>query len=259
MSKMMEALVSTAACILGCVLLCSIVVHNWSHVHLVPPVSAQDEAGKGKTVLINKLHRLDPLEVDRVLEDGRDVAPVEPSEDDLIWVRVNPNGPVRGRQFRDAFKFQAGDDWLRNLSLVLKNRTSKNIVYVGLKLKFPQTKTEGPVVEQSFAYGRIPGAVAYNGSGEKLPQGSDRPILLAPGQQMTLSLAGHDSEIREGLERLQPFSSISLCYIRYDVYFEDGTAWWLGRYGAPDPAQPGKIIPMDSQYFPGPVHGLPGS
>jgi hypothetical protein len=60
MSKMMEALVSTAACILGCVLLCSIVVHNWSHVHLVPPVSAQDEAGKGKTVLINKLHRLDP-------------------------------------------------------------------------------------------------------------------------------------------------------------------------------------------------------
>lgn len=259
MSRIIRALTSVMVCILGSVLVCSIVVHNWSHVHLASSVRAQRETGTGNTVLINRLHRLDPLEVDRVLEDGKDVAPVEPSEDDLNLVRTNPNGPVRGRQFRDAYKFQAGDDWLRNLSLVVKNRTSKNIVYIGLRLKFPQTKAEGPVVEDSFAYGRIPDAVAYNAAGEKLPQGSDRPILLAPGQQMTLSLAGHESEIREGLERLQPFSSISLCYIRHDVYFDDGTAWWLGRYGAPDPAQPGKIIPMNGQYFPGPVHGLPGS
>jgi hypothetical protein len=50
MSKMMEGLTSTGVCILGSVLACSIVVHNWSQVRLVSTVRAQGEARTGKRV-----------------------------------------------------------------------------------------------------------------------------------------------------------------------------------------------------------------
>lgn len=259
MSKAIEALTGAAIWVLGSVFVCLIAVHTWSHVELVATVSAQTEPSTTKTILINRLRRLDPIEVDQVLEDAFGVAPTTPSEDDLMWVHMGHNLPIRGREFREAYKFQAGDDWLRKLSLLIKNRTSKEIVYISLTMKFPQTKAEGPMVEDNIAYGHIPDAVAFNGKGEKLPQVSNQPLSVGPDQEIALALAEHESEIRVGLERVQPFSTISLCYIEYELYFADGMAWWLGRYMAPVPTQPGKFVAMDMQYFPAPVHGLPGN
>jgi len=260
MSRLMKASVTTALCILSFVLACAALVQHWPHLALVPTANAQGDDEVEKTILVNKLHRLDALEVDRVLESGRVVRPAEPSEDNLKWLQMGNNLPVLGRQFREAYTFRAGDDWLKDLSLVLKNRTSKSIVYIGLKLRFPQTKAEGPEAAGMFGYGRIPDAVAHDSSEKKLTQGeSARPLLLAPGQQVTLSVGEHAEEMRAGLEGVQSFPSISLCYIEFAVYFEDGMAWLVGHYVAPDPNQPGRTIPMDKQYFPGPVRGLPGS
>jgi hypothetical protein len=191
------------------------------------------------------------------LERGKELVPGEPSEEDLKWVHMGINLPIRGRQFRDAYKFQAGDDWLRNLSLVLGNRTSKNIVLVSPSLHFPETKPNGPEVTCDLVFGRIPENVAYTSSGEKIPQGSNTPIMLAPGQRMMFSLAEDSSNIRDTVERFQPFSTVSLCYIHFSVYFEDGMRWSEGTYVAPDPAHAGKFIGMGLFYFPGPAHRLP--
>ena len=156
---------------------------------------------------------------------------------------------------RDAYKFQTGDDWLKNLSLVLKNRTSKNIVYVKVIISFPETRTVGVLAQDYIDFGQIPDGAASLFFGGKVLPGSNKPIFIAPGHKMRVFGAAADSGSREGIERYRPFSSISLSYIRFEVYFENGMRWFQENYTVPDPTQVGKFILMDRSYFPGPVHG----
>lgn len=259
MTRWIDRLTVMTGSVLGTVLICSLAVQHLHQARLIPIAHAQgNEAANSKTVIINHVKRLDPVQVVEVIEGGKVIPSAEPSPDDLEWFIRKDLPPPRGRQFRVAYKFQADDDWFRDLSLVLRNRTSKTIVYVALLVSFPETKAATGMqgaVSSVVAFGQLPSSAAYTGSGEPIPQGSRRPILLAPGQQMTFSLADDDRNLRPAIEAWQSFSSVSLCVIHFIVYFDDGMQWNEGGYFAPDPDHPGRHIPLEISHFPGPLMG----
>ena len=238
----------------------------WSLVFLcllVPFARGQVAGTSGiKTVILKHVMRLDAIEVMKVLEAGTESSRGDPSEEDLRWFRhpALPSPPPGGRQFRVAYKFQAGDEWLKNLSLVVRNRTSKNIVFLLINLRFPEagpaTGTQGGISSE-VRFGQIPSNAAYTASGERLALPPQKPLQLAPGQEATFPLADRAADIRAGIEQSLSFSSISMCAIHFLVYFEDGMQWNAGGYFIPDPSQPGKMTPSELQYFPGPLMGPP--
>jgi hypothetical protein len=122
-------------------------------------------------------------------------------------------------------------------------------------VSFPQTKASGPTISDNVEFGRIPANAAFTGSGQELRQGSNKPIFLAPGQTMVFSHAAHDSELRRSVESYLPFSTVSLCMIEFQLYFEDGMRWGGGAYSMPDPTHPGRFVPMGFRYFPGAARG----
>jgi hypothetical protein len=241
--------------ILGAEVVCPTSATLWRHPCLVNVVHAQSGL---KTVSIDRLRPVDPLEVTEVLENGQPVGRTLLSEDDLKWMfKGLPVAlPVLIQRYEArpgwwAYKFRAGNDWLKHLSLVVRNRTSKNIVYVAMLLRFPETKANGAAISDDIEFGRIPANAAFTGSGQKLRQGSDKPIFLPPGQAMAFSLAAHDGELRRSVEFYRPFSTVSLCVIEFEVYFQDGMQWFGGGYSIPNRTHPGRFIPMGFGYFPG--------
>jgi hypothetical protein len=259
MIKSIQRLTIATLFILGAELVCPTSVKLWRRGYFVNLVHAQSGP---KTVSINRLRPVDPLDVSEVLEDGRPVGRTLLSQDDLKW--IDKGLPValpvliqryEARPSRWAYKFRAGDDWLKDLSLVVRNRTSKNIVYVDVVVGFPETKANGPAIFDDIEFGRIPANAAFTGSGQRLRQGSNKPIFLAPSQTMAFSLAAHDGELRRSVEFYRPFSTASLCIIEFQVYFGDGMKWFAGLYSMPDPTHPGRFAPMGFRYFPGQTHG----
>jgi hypothetical protein len=144
------------------------------------------------------------------------------------------------------------------LEVALRNRTSKNIVRVVLNVAFPETRAEGPISQPAIRFGRLPANVAFYGSGQPIPPGPEPPLLFGPGKTMGFNLTAHDSQLRAAVERRQPFSTITLCYIHFEVVFDDGMIWTeAGGYAEPDPEHLGRFLPPDRTYFPGPLMRSP--
>jgi len=260
MSKVVDRLTIVALFVLGSVLTASFFAMGWRHMNVVPVVRAQGTPTSAiKTVAVNKTGELDPIEVRQVLEGASQLTASDPSEEDLKWLEpgVVPGGPRR--EFRSAYKFQAGESWLRDLTLVLMNRTSKNIVRVELDLAFPETGAAGPIAASTVRFGRPPANIAFYATGDPMPPPTEEPILLAPGQAMAFDLVRKEPQLRAAVARIQPFATISLCYIHVGASFDDGMVWTeAGGYARPDPQRLGWFLPPDRAYFPGPLTGAPG-
>ncbi len=52
---------------------------------------------------------------------------------------VKCGAPVGLREFQPVVPFEAGGDWLQNLTVELLNRTSKTIAWMDIVLEFPET------------------------------------------------------------------------------------------------------------------------
>jgi hypothetical protein len=150
--------------------------------------------------------------------------------------------------------FQAGDDWLKGLVFAVKNRTSKKIVQLYMDVCFPdlqRTETDSWHC-QSIYLGRIPENAAYGPDGQKFDQGAKQPLDFGPGQEMTFSFASYADDVRKRIEKRQPFSTVSRCFINvHTAYLEDGTQWVLSHFQVQDPGHPGSLIPLDPSFFPG--------
>jgi hypothetical protein len=261
MSKPLDRLTLITLCLLGGVLAAVFIPKGWNRVNLVPVVRAQASAAPGiKTVIINKTRQLDPIEVTQVLEGGSEIVPGDPSAADSAW--LNPAGlsVVSTREFRAAYKFPGGDNWLRDLEVVLRNRTSKNIVQVVMDVTFPETAANGPMAWPRVRFGQLPANVAFFGSGEPIPPGPEPTLLISPGTIEGFNVTSYDSQLRATAERSQPFSTVTLCYVHFEAVFDDGMMWTEpGGYAAPDPQHVGSFLPPDPAYFPGPLMGAPVS
>jgi hypothetical protein len=258
MKKLVDRITLIAVCLLSITLVSALVVKNWHKMRLMTVVHAQgSSAATTKTLVVNKTQRLGAIEVLQVLEGTADIAPGDPSDEDMRW--LEPNGvSFDAPQIRSAYSFQDGDSWLKDFTLVLRNRTSKDIVRVELSVTFPETVASGAMAWPRVTFGRWPANVAFYATGEPMPVSADS-IVLAPGQSMGFNVANHESGVRAVVERSQAFSTVSICYVHFGVSFDDGMIWTeAGGYANPDPQSPGKYLPPDRSYFPGPLMGSAG-
>ncbi len=238
---------------LGVLLACSILFECWPQSCLMSIAHAQSlPVTNTKTIIMNRQTPLDAVEVIQVMEALTATTPGDPSPEDLRWL---PRGPRPAREWRWVYKFEAGDDWLKNLSLELRNRTSEDIVYLSIKMCFPETVMTGPKVCPNVVLGQLPEKAAYTITGEKIPPAPREPLLLAPGKTLTVSFGADESGFRAAINRRQPFSTVSQCQIDIDLYFENGIRWNGHEYYAPDPNNPGRYKPMEGRYFPGRLVG----
>jgi hypothetical protein len=163
--------------------------------------------------------------------------------------------------------FDAGDDWLRDLSFLIKNVSEKKkIVYVeagcGLyetadwQAELARHATTPLVGNIGNAVGRRPEQALYSALlGHRLQPDTDRaPFELAPGQEFTMALENPDEypALRSRIEEKQPISSVTACNSRIvRVFFEDGTQWQDHQYLRANPDQPGHWIPMSFEDWSG--------
>jgi hypothetical protein len=157
--------------------------------------------------------------------------------------------------------FLAGDDWFNDLSVVVKNLSSKKIVFAGIQVDFPQTGDGSrlhPIVGDQSSVGQMPENGLYSGiTGRKLTEPVRDPILLEPGAEVTIPVISRDldndhrSSVKAMLEARLPLSKVTTCLIGLrDFYFEDGTRWSHGTYYRPT-GVPGKFVVIPIEEFNG--------
>ena len=244
MEKGLQWVSLIACCLLGTVIACVLVVQNWSKVTVVPTVKAQDTPPAGAKY----------VEVDQ--DSPRYAAKVVKV---MVGNQVVTPGEFRPHKGPSGVPFQAGDDWLKELTFTIKNRSSKTFVFLTFGVSFPDT--DRPCSDSitgecnaggvGVELGRIPENAAYTREGKKVNQGSKQPIDFRPGQEMEISLAPYADEIRRKIEKQQPFSTIRRCFINVNLgWFEDGMMWSLVDYFVPDPSHYPWYRPVDDSQIP---------
>ena len=228
MSKLIYRLNWVAICVLGTVLFFWFLATALPDKHIMTIVRAQD----------NGVQALKTIDRDRALS--------------LNAVEI-AGLTVGQERIRPGVAFQSDDSWLKNLTILMRNRTSKTIAFADLDVCFPETAAAGPIMCFPIRLGRIPVNVAYTSSGKPLKiDPNEKPLNFGRGNTMEVPLAKYSENIKAFLEERQPFSGITKCVIHFGVFFfDDGMQWMPGMYAAPDAESPGRYKPMPPSYFPG--------
>jgi hypothetical protein len=181
----------------------------------------------------------DPVKIVKVLVDGVEVK---------TGLQAYPTD-------KPGVPFQAGDDWLNHLTVVLKNVSSKKVVNADIRVFFLDLGNgtpQHPLVGDGNQIGERPKHARYStiqGGWQNDP--ARNPILIGPGQEFSLPAIDPErfDEVKQIIETRQPLSSMTS--IRLDVatvYFEDGTKWG-GGYFRPDYSAPGKYVHISQKEF----------
>ena len=221
-----------ACCLLGVAVACMLTVESWNKVSLVPIVRAQDASvGELKYVDIEPNWPPEAARVVKVTVGKRVVTP------GFFNRKLPPSG----------VPFQAGDEWLKELTFTIKNRSSKTLVTLYMDVAFPETIEQfGYEVGQPIKFGRRPEL-----DGWPRDEDSNQPLDFRPGQEIVISFAPYADQIRKQIEERQPFSTITRCFINVHTgYFADGMVWILSHYDVPDPGHPGKWKSVDVSEYP---------
>ncbi len=157
-------------------------------------------------------------------------------------------------------KFSAGNDWLKDTTIYVVNRTNKSLARLEIGLQFPQTgngRTQ-PTWIYYVRLGRIPDADAYDKNGKVLPHAfiGAKPLDLQPGSTLTIHLSDYIDKIQAYLATAMPLSAITECNIYVvSAEFADGLRYAGGAYSIPDPHNPGQWSYYPThRYFPGDAH-----
>ena len=162
--------------------------------------------------------------------------------------------PLTPWEFQPIAPFEAGDDWLRRLTIYIFNHTNKTIVHGQIILEFPETGDgkQTPMQVLPLTLGRLPQSAAYSArTGKPILYISPLPpISFAPGQTMEIRVK--DFTDRGSISDNALWGSTTRCIVRRgSFFFEDGMRWYLKRYSTPDPFHPGRFNNLEPRYFPG--------
>jgi hypothetical protein len=132
--------------------------------------------------------------------------------------------------FNEAF--DAGGEWLKDISFKIKNNSKKSIVCIYMGVVFPET-SPAPMMHSKF-YG-------YPTNTTIKPKG--QPLELKPGEVLSISLADEYPELKSLVEHKMAVGSINTVTLEINrAYFGDGMMWDLGELYHPDSRNPGKWI-----------------
>ena len=145
MARFLTRVIAVIPCLLGTVLVCSIHL-GWPP---QPPISGivyaqSNPAASTKTVITPVMRDFDPVFIWAVRSGPTELRGAQLTEDEIrAWFVPSGMAPRPAKPSRLAYRFQAGDDWLENLSFRAVNRTGKKIVRIKLGVKFPEIKQAG--------------------------------------------------------------------------------------------------------------------
>jgi len=226
-------------------LACSLIVSGLFDGRITPVAAATPGKSLGtKMVYIETQYQVDAVTITKVTVGGQQIQPGEST--------------AGARVVKLATPFQADEDWLRNMSISLTNRTDKVIVRAEIELYFPDTgdgSAAQPITTYNMTLGQRPEVDSYASHGQKLmPEPAKQPVLLAPGQTLVIPVTDYVDAMQSRVEEKLAFSQVTRVAIRRLLaYFVDGMRWTdLDGFGVPDPNHPGQFTNMDrARYFPG--------
>src|SRR5205085_11043113 len=129
------------------------------------------------------------------------------------------------------------DDWLKGLTLKLKNKSGKSIVYLEVNIYIPETNASELPIRASISYGQIPPAQQ-----EGAPSTASEAILH--GNHVVVSLSERDYQVYKNLLKEKrgqdTFDKVELRIGM--IIFDDGTAWDKGRALRRDPNNPRRWV-----------------
>jgi hypothetical protein len=132
--------------------------------------------------------------------------------------------------FNEAF--EADTDWLKDVSLKIKNNSEKTIVCIYMAVIFRETAPAPMMYPKHF--GR-PTNTSVKAKGQ--------PLELKPGEVLTVSLADEFEGLKRAVEQRRPVDSVNIVELEITrAHFEDGMMWDLGELYRPDPGNLGKWI-----------------
>jgi len=130
--------------------------------------------------------------------------------------------------------FEGDDDWLGKLSVKIKNVSKKDVVQMQVEAAFPETGKGVPgspiLLHVAASEGQRPKSASSNGDSQDRNVSSWR---LLPGQDTTFSFASGYEDMKIGIEKIRPISSVTKVHLMYSVQFPDGTIWGNGEYREP--------------------------
>ncbi|HSE33227.1 MAG TPA: hypothetical protein VLA93_16755 [Pyrinomonadaceae bacterium] len=151
---------------------------------------------------------------------------------------VNAREVVRREEGIRAQEFEADRDWLKDLTLRLKNTSGKTITYIVVNLAFPEVTKNGRTALDQIFLGVDP---------ERKFQ---RPQLrLAPNEIIEISLAERYAGIKSLVETVAnvPPENVSQVLVDFHAaFFDDGTYFQAGTMYKRDPDDPHKWTPIDN-------------
>jgi len=212
---------------------------------VVPIAAPNDDNSLGtKIVNINLQHRMCAVAITKVMVGDQVIQPGIADAFDHVSRRGIP--------------FQADQNWLKNMSISLLNRTDKVIVHTELQLFFPDTgdgKVQ-PVTTYMVSLGQLPEINTYQRNGRKLkPHPEIKPLVFAPGRTLVVPLADYADYIKhtiEDAETSMPFAQITrVNIIEENFYFADGMRWGQLGFETPDPGHSGIYTNLGGRFFPG--------
>lgn len=227
-------------------------VTGWFHGRSVPVGAPPGQSEETRTVdIVNPQNRMDGVIITKITVGNQ---------------QIQPGVSSGAREDKIGQMFLADDNWLKNMSITLMNRTDKIIVRASIELYFPDTgdgSPSRPVTSFPITLGQLPEIDSFTSKGEKRrPETSRKPLFWTPGQTLVIRLTDYIDEIQSVVEEKTSFSQVTRVAIdRILFFFADGLRWGtLEGFAMPDPNQPGKYTNMGPRYFPGnPTQNLPPS
>lgn len=213
----------------------------------IPSLAQSTSGNNQKTFLVDQPTQGDPIKIVKVMEGTTE---------------LQEDGYRFPSKYAWESAFNADDDWIKGLSLAIKNVSSKRIVFLAVGCHLYETadwaseiskhKTIPVIGHTSDTIGRRPEQALYSASlGRWLePDTSATPFSLPPGQTFTIPLEDPDQylTLKSKIEETQPISTVTACDASINhVFFEDGTQWEGHRYKRADPGQPGRWVQMSFQ------------
>lgn len=127
-------------------------------------------------------------------------------------------------------EFDESDDWLKKLSLEIKNDWSKPIVYLRVALSFPETESSGNRMTFNVHLGNRPGSSAKREN-----------LSFSPGDKLVINMADRYEWLSQFLQSRHSMSQINKVDIQIEfAVFDDKTAWGGGEFFVQDPYKPGR-------------------
>ncbi len=148
---------------------------------------------------------------------------------------VHPNVPIeivshslKGKNFSRGEKVLAGQDWLKDLKLTVKNTSPKTIVYFYIELVIPKSKNLTNRVPIPLRFGTP--LFIFSDDGEATYIEKKNRELLRPGETVTVSVK--ENVLKAFTQSLQKRDAENFDSVKIDIQdvnFEDFSGWSVGN------------------------------